>query len=442
MPNRFRMCLEILITPALIFGLSAFYLSQETNTVFQPDKVYFKMMSDNNDTSNQWKQSSAITIPFHKNSSKAIIRGDDSSSNNNAVVSWNQLITTIGLQKKIPAPYLASDYALTHVAIYDALLQVVNKSNNNNSANEKPAEVAVVAGAAAEVLTYLFPENYSSIAILEKQQITHIQGYDTFQTIEGWTTGHNIGKKVIAYAKTDNNNNNNSSDAQWNATLPSGPGKWTGTNPVGPLFGYQKTYILSSGAEFQPAPPYAFGSAKDVAEVQAVIDAAHSRTSEHIAIVHKWADPPPPTIWNNMLNGRIESYNLSIYDSARASAYLNTAMYDSFVSCWYTKYTYWTARPFQRISDPTFTTVIPTPNFPSYISGHSTISSTAALIMAQLFLHEASYFLEQAQEAKISRLWAGIHFPQDNENGFEVGRKIGSKYISDMIKPAHPFVVK
>ena len=62
--------------------------------------------------------------------------------------------------------------------------------------------------------------------------------------------------------------------------------------------------------------------------------------------------------------------------------------------------------------------------------------------MTQLFPHEASYFLEQAQEAKMSRLWAGIHFPQDNENGFEVGRKIGSKYINDMIKPAHPFVVK
>jgi membrane-associated phospholipid phosphatase len=442
MPNRFRVCLGILITLALIFALSAFHLSQETNTVFQSDKVYFKMMSDNNDTSNKWKQSSVVTIPFHKNSSKAI-RGDDSSnssSNNNAVVSWNQLITAIGLQKKIPAPYLASDYALMHAAIYDALLQVVNKSNNN-SANEKPAEVAVVAGAAAEVLTYLFPENYSSIAILEKQQITHTQEYDTFQIIEGWTTGHNVGKKVIAYAKT-NNNNNSSSNAHWNGTLPSGPGKWTGTNPVGRLFGYQKTYILISGAEFQPAPPYPFGSARDLAEVQAVIDAAHSRSREQIAIVYKWADLPPPTIWNNMLNDRIESYNLGIYDSARASAYLNTAMYDSFVSCWYTKYTYWTARPFQRISDPTFTTVIPTPNFPSYISGHSTISSTAALIMAQLFPQEASYFLEQAQEAKMSRLWAGIHFPQDNENGFEVGRKIGSKYINDMIKPAHPFVVK
>jgi membrane-associated phospholipid phosphatase len=143
-----------------------------------------------------------------------------------------------------------------------------------------------------------------------------------------------------------------------------------------------------------------------------------------------------------MLNDRIESHNLTIYESARASAYLNTAMYDSFVSCWYTKFTYWTARPFQRITDPTFTTVIPTPNFPSYTSGHSTVSSTAAIILRQLFPEEATYFLMEAQEAAVSRLWAGIHFPQDNNNGFAVGQQIGKKYVNDMLKPSHPFVVR
>ncbi len=53
----------------------------------------------------------------------------------------------------------------------------------------------------------------------------------------------------------------------------------------------------------------------------------HARTTGQIAIVHKWADLPPPTIWNNMLNDRIESHNLTIFESARISAYLNTAMY-------------------------------------------------------------------------------------------------------------------
>jgi membrane-associated phospholipid phosphatase len=427
--NPFSICLRIFISALLIFSLTTFHLSQRSNPQLQSDnELYYGMMYPNN-TSNQWKQSSSVTTSLYRNLSEASIQD---TSNNNTIVSWNQLITAIGLQKKTPAPYLARDYALMHVAIFDALLQSTNKNKNN----EKPAEVAIVAAAAADVLAYLFPENSTSIAALEEQQITDIQGHNTSQIMRGKIIGHDVGKKVIAYAKTD------ASDVRWNGTALSGFGIWTGSNPIGPLFGHQKTYILSSGAEFQPPPPYPFGSAKDLADVRAVIDAAHSRTPEQIAIVHKWADLPPPTIWNNILNDRIESHNLTIYESARASAYLNTAMYDSFVSCWYTKFTYWTARPFQRIiSDPTFTTVIPTPNFPSYTSGHSTISSAASLILGQLFPDEALYFLSEAREAAISRLWAGIHFPQDNYNGFAVGQQIGKKYVDDMLEPLHPFVV-
>jgi hypothetical protein len=322
-----------------------------------------------------------------------------------------------------------------HVAIYDALLQ----STNNNTDNRRPSEEAIVAGAAAEVLAYLFPEHLTSIAALEERQLTHIAGHDTSQIVDSRTIGHDVAKKVIAYAETGNNS---SDEEWWNLKVPSGPGKWSGTNPIGSSFGYEKTYILSSGAEFQPPPPYTFGSAEDLADVQAVIDAAHSRTPEQIAIVHKWADLPPTTIWNEMLNERIESYNLTILESARALAYLNTAMHDSFVSCWYTKFTYWTARPFQRIlSDPEFTTVIPTPNFPGYTSAHSAVSSTAAVILGQLFPEEESYFVSQAQEAAASRLWAGIHFPQDNNNGFAVGQQIGREYVNDMLKPPHQFVV-
>jgi membrane-associated phospholipid phosphatase len=434
MYDRSRVYLGIFITVLLFLSLSVLPLSHWTNAQSQlNDNVDYEMKFDNSDgdySTNEWGQSLSIMTSLNRDFSEAV---EQDTSNNNAIVSWNQLMTAIGSQKNMPAPYLARDYALMHVAIYDALLQPIN----NNTNNKKSSEEAIVAGAAAEVLAYLFPENFNSIAALEEQQLTHIVGYDTSQIVDGKTIGHDVGKKVIAYAEMDN-----TSDAPWwNETVPSGPGIWSGTNLGGTLIGYQKTYIISSGAEFQPSPPYPFGSAKDLADVQAVIEAAHSRTPEQIAIVHKWGDLSPATIWNNMLNDRIESYNLTIFESARAFAYLNAAMYDSFVSCWYTKFTYWTARPYQRISDPAFTTVIQTPNFPSYTSGHSTVSSTAAVILGQLFPEEASYFLSQAHEAAISRLWAGIHFPQDNNNGFAVGQQIGREYVNDMLKPPHQFVV-
>ena len=435
MCDRCRVYLGILITVLLFFSPLVSPLSHRTNA--QPhlndNKVYYEMFFGNNDdNTNQWEQSLSMMTSLNRDFSEAL---GQNISNNNAIVSWNQMMTVIGSQKNMPAPYLASDYALMHVAIYDALLQ----STNNNTDNRRPSEGAIVAGAAAEVLAYLFPEHLTSIAALEERQLTHIAEHDTSEIVDSRMIGHDVAKKIIAYAETGNNS---SDEEWWNLKLPSGPGKWSGTNPIGSSFGYEKTFLLSSGAEFQPPPPYPFGSAEDLADIQAVIDAAHSRTPEQIAIVHKWADLPPTTIWNEMLNERIESYNLTILESARASAYLNAAMHDSFVSCWYTKFTYWTARPFQRIlSDPDFTTVIPTPNFPSYTSAHSAVSSTAAVILGQLFPEEESYFVSQAQEAAASRLWAGIHFPQDNNNGFVVGQQIGREYVNDMLKPPHQFVV-
>lgn len=345
----------------------------------------------------------------------------------NSVVVWDRLTTLLGLAHKVPTPFLAHDYALMHVAMYDALLSYIS------NISEPLPETAIVAGAANDVLTYLFVSNATAISDTFNSQLASITGYTSDQIKSAARTGENAGDAVVAYAETDG------SVAAWDGAMPTGQCIWNGSNPVGPVFGFQKTFILTSGKEFQPPTPYACGSPQDLQDVQAVIDAHNSLTPEEIAIVHKWADLPPPTIWNNMLNDRISNHSLTTFDAARASAYLNVGMYDAFVSCWATKYTYWTARPFQRI--PGFVPVITTPNFPSYASGHSMISSAASLIMGQLFPDEATFFIAQAQEAAISRLWGGIHYPQDNNNGFALGQLIGTKVVRNMQGPAHPFVL-
>ncbi len=345
------------------------------------------------------------------------------SDTTNPVVVWNQLTTTLGQAHKVPPPFLAHYYALVHVAMYDALL------SNNKSLPQN----AIVAGAANEVLMYLFISDTATISAAFNSQLANIKGYTRGQINNATKTGENAGNAVVAFAQTDG------STAVWQGLKPTGQCIWNGSNPVGPVFGYQKTFILTSGSEFQPPPPYPCGSAQDLQNVQAVIDAHNNLTPEEITIVHKWADLPPPTLWNNMLNDRIANHSLSTFDAARATVYLNVGMYDAFVSCWAIKYIYWTARPFQRI--PGFVPVITTPNFPSYSSGHSTVSSAASLIMGQLFPDEASFFIAQAREAAMSRLWGGIHFPQDNNNGFAVGQLIGAKVVSDMQGLAHPFVI-
>src|SRR5262249_50794213 len=93
------------------------------------------------------------------------------------------------------------------------------------------------------------------------------------------------------------------------------------------------------------------------------------------------------------------------------------------VCCWDAKYAYWTARPIT--ADPSLDVLLPTPPFPSYTSGHSTISAAAAAVLGHLFPADAADLAALAQEARDSRLWAGIHFPLDNEVGAVGGGLIG-----------------
>jgi membrane-associated phospholipid phosphatase len=86
------------------------------------------------------------------------------------------------------------------------------------------------------------------------------------------------------------------------------------------------------------------------------------------------------------------------------------------------------ARPIT--ADPTLEVLIPTPPFPSYTSGHSTISTAAATVLGYLFPADEANLAARANEAKNSRLWAGIHFPIDNEMGALGGGMIGRLVVA------------
>jgi len=87
--------------------------------------------------------------------------------------------------------------------------------------------------------------------------------------------------------------------------------------------------------------------------------------------------------------------------------------------------------------------LINTPPFPSYISGHSSFSGAAATILSAEIGNAVSFtdsskitdgfkprffsnFYEAAQEAAISRLYGGIHYSFDNENGLKCGQDIAA----------------
>ena len=80
-------------------------------------------------------------------------------------------------------------------------------------------------------------------------------------------------------------------------------------------------------------------------------------------------------------------------------------------------------------ADSTIKTAFATPNFPSYTSGHSDFSGAAAGVLSYIFPKEQSQLEAQAQQASLSRVYAGIHYHVDCDQGLKVGSEIAQRAI-------------
>ena len=80
--------------------------------------------------------------------------------------------------------------------------------------------------------------------------------------------------------------------------------------------------------------------------------------------------------------------------------------------------------------DPRIKTLTGIPNFPSYISGHSTFSGAAAAVLSYIVPERASDYASMAQEASMSRMYGGIHYRADCEVGLVVGKNVGNYAVA------------
>jgi hypothetical protein len=210
---------------------------------------------------------------------------------------------------------------------------------------------------------------------------------------------------------------------------PHGPHVWSGAEPgVGRETGSWKPWWISSGAEFRVPPPDPEGSATDIAQMREILNAYHHLTLEHKLAVTHWAGGPgtvtPPGQWLQIADGYMEDKRLPFEKVVAIRALLATAIADSVIAAFDSKYTYWVRRPFMR--DTSIRTVMPTPNHPSYPAGHGTISGAASTVLKRLFPENAAQWERMAHEATDSRLWGAIHFAIDNERGLTLGEQVGA----------------
>ena len=163
----------------------------------------------------------------------------------------------------------------------------------------------------------------------------------------------------------------------------------------------------------------AWGAPIQQVEVQIDSPELAAELQEVVTYTRTWQTNQKAAYWQ-MPEGAFESwYNfaaLRMFEqgldanpvrAARTYALMSVAHYDAIVACWDGKYAYWYFRPFQM--DATLTTVFPTPNYPSYPSGHACASTAMSEVLADEFPAYAEAIRARAHEALESRIWAGIH---------------------------------
>jgi len=279
-----------------------------------------------------------------------------------------------------------------------------------------PCEYSIAAGVAVTIISHFYPYLTDSVNRMAQQLISsRVAAGVAFpdDTRAGFELGKKIAEKEIDCTKDYVNK------AVWDGKMPEGPGFWNGKFAMFPMAGKNKTVVLDSSNEFRPPPPPDF--AKDMAEMK-----NFKRTFRSNANAFFWASQG---FWNEALDKKIFEYNLHLDPPRAARLYAIAAIgyYDGFVACWDAKYTYWGIRPNQY--DTTYHSLVPTPPFPGYPSGHAAISGVMAELYSYFFPGDRAYFEEKARDAAESRFQAGIHFRTDNEVALVLGKKVADKII-------------
>jgi hypothetical protein len=357
-------------------------------------------------------------------------------------------------------PYAARAYAYVSAAQYDALVAayhyklvynrkapfVVDSSLQTfmpkSSLPSYPSEDAVVAGAAVEMLKLLFPGDQAFIQAKAEQhkRVRIMAGANVRSDIEaGEALGRAVAQKFVTRARTDRAGAAIGNAGIWaqleTDCIARGEKPWISMDapkrpPMLPVFGKVKTFLFDSATaiSLRPVAPPSTNSVAFKTELEEVYQISQKLTRDQIRIVHFWADGTgtytPPGHWNAIAADDLITKMHSEVRWARNLALLNMSLMDAAVVCWEAKYFYFSPRPSQM--DSRIKTVTGLPNFPSYVSGHSTFSAAAATILGHIIPQRNAAYQAMAKEASDSRLYGGIHYRADCEQGLITGNKIGA----------------
>jgi membrane-associated phospholipid phosphatase len=387
------------------------------------------------------------------------------------VLQWNRILLAIvrtpGAQ---PATiHTTRSFAIMHTAMYEAINTIDDTQKPHlvhfSGFRRTGSEEAAAAAAAHEVLVNLYP-NFQAMLDAQLQQ-SLVQISDGSDKAAGVSIGQDVADRLLAQRSNDGSN------AQPPLfVFENGPGSYQSTPPNFPQqpqfthWSHVTPFALERADQFRPAPPPALTSDaySDVLnEVKAFGMVNSTAASADQALVGRFWNGAIQNYWNEIAQTAALKHRLTIAQSAHLFALLNVALADSVIAFYDAKYAYNLWRPVTAVrsadTDENPETLVDlnwlpevgnTPPDPSYPGAHAVISTAAATVLNSLFPRdrfefavtsevlpgvERSFenFSAAAEEAAVSRIFAGVHFRSDLSAGQQLGRQVAHSVLEKFL---------
>jgi PAP2 superfamily protein len=388
------------------------------------------------------------------------------------VIDWNHvllsIVNTAGAQPANIQP--TRNFAILHAAIYDAVNSIDRTHEPYLISVRAPrgaSETAAADAAARTALDGLYPSQQTAVDATYATELANVP--DGPAKDQGVRLGNQVATDLLAIRANDGSSGTpppfvaGTNPGDYRATPPNFP------TPAFTTWGQVTPFVLDRGDQFRPAPPPALTSdayAAAINEVQSLGSATSTtRTAQQTQIGQFW-NPPIQNFWNQIAQTVAHAHHSDLPTTARLFAALNLSFADSAIAFYDAKYTYRLWRPVTAIrladSDGNSNTVAD-PNWlplagntaadPSYPGAHSTISAAGADVLASFFGDGQSFsvtspalagvtrsfssFNAAADEAGLSRIYAGQHTRLDHVAGQTLGRDVARFVLRNALLPGH-----
>ena len=392
----------------------------------------------------------------------------------NPVIEWNRtllaIVRTPGAQPATIHP--TRSFAIMHAAIYDAVNAIDGRHNpylvTLSGVSRNASQDASAAAAAHEVLVALYPAFKTSLDAQFQQSLAQIA--DGQNKTDGIAIGVTVADRILTLRSNDG-----SSAPPIPYVFGGAPGDYQSTPPNFPAqpqftnWSHVTPFGLKSASQFRPGPPPALTSEEysDAFNEIKSLGIANSLTATpDEALTGRFWNGAIQNYWNEITQTAALAHNLTTAENARLFALLNFSLADGVIAFYDAKYTYNFWRPVtairaadsdnnpETLSDQNWLPEVgKTAPDPSYPGAHAVISAAAAEVLHSFFKKdhfdlnvtsevlpgvERSFtsFSAAAEEATLSRVFAGQHFRFDLSTGQRLGREVAD-FVVDSLLRAH-----